>query len=104
MGPASAILLGNYKLIRVYENDTSLLFDLVKDIGERRDLTREMPDKVAELDGQLTEYLKSVNAQMPTKNLNFDPSNPPADERTGGNRRKRDRRGRQPQRNHGSGN
>ncbi len=46
IGPASAIYLGDFKLIRVYETGALELFNIAKDPGERRDLAREMPDKV----------------------------------------------------------
>lgn len=74
LGPASAILLGDFKLIRVYETDERKLFDLSKDITEGNDLAKQMPAKVSELDQRLTDYLKAVNAQMPTVNPNADPS------------------------------
>ncbi|MBT6486601.1 MAG: sulfatase-like hydrolase/transferase [Planctomycetaceae bacterium] len=73
LGPASALLLGNYKLVRPYETDARLLFDLSNDIGERRNLAAAMPDKVKEFDTRLTKYLASVNAQMPTRNGNAAP-------------------------------
>jgi len=73
IGPASAILLGNYKLIRVYESGALRLYDIVKDIREQHDLAKDLPDKVAELDRRLSEYLKAVNAQMPTVNPNAGP-------------------------------
>ena len=66
LGPVSAILLGNYKMIRVYEGNRRLLFDLSKDIGERRDLAASMPDKLAEIDKRLSEYLAAIDAQMPS--------------------------------------
>jgi len=68
LGPASAILLGDYKLIRVYETGQRLLFDLAQDPGERRDLASQLPDKVRDLDARLTTYLQTVNAQLPTLN------------------------------------
>jgi arylsulfatase A len=75
LGPVSAILLGNLKLIRAYEGHRRLLYDLSSDIGERRDLSASMPEKVSELDERLSQYLKAVNAQMPTEaNADFDPS------------------------------
>ena len=43
-----------------------MLFDLSSDIGERRDLSTSMPEKVTELDQRLSTYLKAVKAQMPT--------------------------------------
>lgn len=66
VGPASAILLGDFKLIRVYETGALQLFNITKDPGERQDLAKEMPDKVKELDQRLTDYLLAVKAQMPT--------------------------------------
>ena len=66
LGPVSAIIAGDFKLIRVYETDTRLLFDLSKDIGEQHDLAASLPAKVRELDAQLTEYLTAVDAGLPT--------------------------------------
>ena len=40
-----------------------------KDAGERRDLAREMPDIVKDLDLRLSRYLAMVNAQMPRPNV-----------------------------------
>jgi len=73
-GPASSILLGNYKLTRLYETGQLKLFDLSKDVVEHNDLAKQMPEKAAELDARMTEYLQAVNAQMPTMNQNADPS------------------------------
>lgn len=86
-GPATAILLGGYKLVRNYEKKTQRLFDLEKDPGEERDLASKLPEKAAELDARLTAYLKAVTAQMAQPNPNYDPSkadDPSADERRGG--------------------
>lgn len=85
-GPASALLLGDYKLIRVYETGGRKLFDLSKDITERNDLASQMPAKVTELDQLLTDYLKAVNAQMPTVNADATPGQRPP-ERKGGKRK-----------------
>lgn len=84
IGPASAILLGDFKLIRVYETGALQLFNNAKDPGERRDLAQQMPDKVKELNQCLTDYLTSVNAQMPTKNPNYDPNKPTSEPKRGG--------------------
>lgn len=83
-GPASAILLGNYKLMRIYETGERRLFDLSKDISERNDLAKQLPQKVAELDQRLTDYLTAMNAQMPTLNPNYDPSKPQTEPKRGG--------------------
>lgn len=68
IGPASAILLGDLKLIRVYETGDLQLFNIAKDPGERRNLAAEMPDKVKELDRRLSAYLIDIKAQMPSIN------------------------------------
>jgi arylsulfatase A-like enzyme len=84
-GPASALLLGNDKLIRPYETGVVMLFDLSHDLGEQHDLARDHEKEAAELDRRLSEYLKAVDAQMPAPNPKFDPANPqPFQERRGG--------------------
>jgi arylsulfatase A-like enzyme len=72
IGPASAILLGDFKLIRAYGTGAMRLFNVAEDPGERHDLAQEMPDKVKELNQRLTDYLIAVNAQMPKPNPNYD--------------------------------
>ena len=82
-GPASALLLGNEKLIRNYETGALRLFDLETDRGEQRDLSVEKPARAAELDRRLSDYLKAVNAQVPEPNTAYDPKAPPPKERNG---------------------
>lgn len=43
LGPASTVLLGDYKLIRVYETGQRRLFDVAKDPGERLTSRRQCP-------------------------------------------------------------
>ena len=97
IGPASALILGNYKLIRAYENGALYLFDLSKDPGERNDLAKQMPEKATELNQRLTDYLKAVNAQIPSPNPNYDPSQAantlPGEKRKGGGKRGGGRKG-----------
>ena len=89
-GPASVMFSGNLKAYKSYETGELRLFDLSKDLGERNDLAKQMPDKAAEMERRMNAYLKSVNAQMPTTNPNYDPSKaPPANQ----NGRRRNRRG-----------
>lgn len=64
IGPASAIYLGDYKLICAYETGVRRLFNIVQDPGERHDLAQVLPDKAKELDLRLSAYLAAVNAQM----------------------------------------
>ena len=74
IGPASALYLGDFKLIRVYETGRLRLFNIASDPGERHDLAQELPDKVITLNQRLTDYLVAVKAQIPSLNPNYDPS------------------------------
>jgi arylsulfatase A-like enzyme len=67
LGPASTILLGDYKLTRFYETGERRLFNLASDLGESMDLAARDPARVMEMDQRLTDYLLAVNAQMPTR-------------------------------------
>ncbi len=77
-GPATAILLKGFKLVRNYETGTRRLYELEQDPGEARDLAPTMPEKLAELDARLDAYLQQVNAQMAAKNPDYDPAKVPA--------------------------
>lgn len=92
-GPHSSIRLGNLKLIHFYEEDRVSLFDLSKDIGERNDLTKQMPREAQMLKERLGNYLTAVHAQMPTKNKDFDPTQPIAPRKGGRGGNKGDKRG-----------
>lgn len=84
-GPATALLLGGFKLIRNYETKQTRLFEFEKDPGESRDLAASMPGKAAELGQRLDAYLKAVSAQMARPNPDYDPSKAPdPSERRGG--------------------
>ena len=87
-GPQTAIRLGNLKLIHFYEDDRIALFDLAKDIIERNDLAHRMPQEAQMLKGRLEQYLTAINAQLPTPNSNFDPSQPVATLKGGKNGKK----------------
>ena len=75
-GPCSAIVSGDYKLIRYYEDDHFELYNVVTDPSERRNLVTDKPELLKEMTGKLEAYLKSINAGMATKNPNFDPNKP----------------------------
>jgi len=72
--PCSAIILKNFKLIKNYDSDTVELFDLDADISETRNLSKEMPEKAAELEEMLEIRLRKINAQIPRPNPNYDPN------------------------------
>jgi arylsulfatase A-like enzyme len=69
---------GDHKLIEHYEDDKLELYDLAKDPGERHDLASTHPDQVKALHAQLQAWRKSVDAQMPTPNPEYNPKALPA--------------------------
>ena len=68
--PRSAVVDGQYKLMVDYETGNFSLYDLSTDIGESTDITASQPNIEENLRIQLRDYLKEVNASMPT----LDPS------------------------------
>lgn len=92
-GPASAILLGDYKLVLVYETGAVHLYNLANDLGERDDLAPSMPDKAAELKRLLETRLKEMDVQMAKPNPDYDPkatrAGDPGRGRRGGGRKPR---------------
>ncbi len=70
--PESAIRLGDYKLLKNLDTKKMWLYDLKKDIEEKKDLKKTMPEKARDLDRRLTAYLKSVGAEhVQTLRLNW---------------------------------
>lgn len=77
--PASAIREGDYKLIEWYEptllgeeNQISL-FNVREDVGETKDLSKEMPELAARLREKLHQWRKAVGAREMSVNPNYDP-------------------------------
>jgi len=77
--PASAIREGDYKLIEWYEptllgeeNQISL-FNVREDVGETRDLSKQMPELAAKLREKLHQWRKAVGAREMSVNANYDP-------------------------------
>ncbi|NND99882.1 MAG: sulfatase [Pirellulaceae bacterium] len=71
-GPYSAVRSGPFRLIEFHEDNSIRLYNLESDLGERNDLSSELPDKAAELRQDLHDWRQSVAAQMPTPNPNYD--------------------------------
>jgi arylsulfatase A-like enzyme len=71
--PGAAVRLGDYKLIEFFEDDHIELYDLKKDIGEKKDLSKKMPKKAAQFRKILNDWQKEVDAKMPTPNPDYDP-------------------------------
>ncbi|MBD1433706.1 sulfatase [Sphingobacterium sp. DN00404] len=62
---ASALRIGDWKLIYDYTKQTLELYNLDHDIGEKHNLTDIYPEKTKELAGLLTQKLKEREAQLP---------------------------------------
>ncbi|GAA5509049.1 sulfatase [Novipirellula caenicola] len=71
--PYSAIRSGNWKLIEVFGRQPLELYDLSSDIHEDTNLVDEKPEKAKLLYKKLVAWRKSVGAQLPTPNPQFNP-------------------------------
>lgn len=69
--PESAIRNDSFKLLVDYELGDFFLYDMRQDIEERTNLVNTLPTIERSLRIQLRDYLKSVNAAMPSLNPNF---------------------------------
>jgi arylsulfatase A-like enzyme len=78
-GPSGAVRAGDYKLIEWFDKTICgagkefELYDLRRDIGEQKNLARELPQKVDELSKVLADWRRRVGAQMMTPNPGYDP-------------------------------
>jgi arylsulfatase A len=77
--PGGVIRCGNFKLIERYESGTVELYNLADDISETRDLALALPEKARQLRNRLHQWQKSVHANMPQANPNFQKAQPPND-------------------------
>jgi arylsulfatase A-like enzyme len=66
--PAGSVRKGDHVLIEFYEDGKLELYDLQKDLGQKHDLAKEMPQLTAQMHTQLMQWRKEVNAKMPTPN------------------------------------
>lgn len=71
--PGGAVRQGTYKLIEFYEHGNLELYDLASDIGEQRNLAKQLPEVTQRLHRQLVSWRKEVNANMPVPNPNYQP-------------------------------
>ncbi len=71
--PYGAVRKGDFKLIEFFEDGRLELYNLKEDVGERRNLAPEMPQKAKELQGLLARWRGRVGARMPTPNPDYDP-------------------------------
>ena len=85
--PVSLIQMGDWKLMEYLEDGKLELYNLRDDIGEKKNLAKEMPDKAKELHARLVAWRKDVNAPMPTPNK---PSDASVDPKTKKGKKKQD--------------
>jgi arylsulfatase A-like enzyme len=74
--PAVSVRQGDWKLIRRFEPHPNYpevreLYNLLEDISETQNLASEMPDKVAELDALIDQFIQDTNALAPIPNPDF---------------------------------
>jgi len=72
--PVSLIQSGDWKLMEFLEDGRLELYNLRNDIGETKNLAKELPDQAKNLHDRLVAWRTEVKAPMPAKN---DPSTPP---------------------------
>jgi arylsulfatase A-like enzyme len=66
--PAGAIREGDWKLIEYFEDARLELYQLKDDVGERRNLAADRPEKAAALHAKLKAWRADVQAPMPARN------------------------------------
>ena len=71
--PESAIILGDYKLIKKHDAGSLELFNLSTDISEENELSQKQPEVLARMKKELTRRLEETKAQMATPNPDYDP-------------------------------
>ena len=62
----------DWKLLEFFEDGRLELYNLKEDIGEQNNMSGIMPGKAAELQKKLAGWRKSVGADMPEPNPDFD--------------------------------
>ena len=65
--PGAALRRGDWKVIEFYEHDAVELYNLADDPGELKDLSKERPEKLAELRTALRDWQNEMGAAMPVE-------------------------------------
>jgi len=85
--PQSAIVLGDYKLIKDHASGAVRLFNLAADLSEEHDPSAKEPGLTRTMEGHLARRLEETKAQMPTPNPDYDPEEAPARRRGSGRKK-----------------
>ena len=67
--PVSLVQIGDWKLMEFLEDGRLELYNLGDDIGETKNLAKEMPEKTKEFHARLKAWRAEVKAPMPTTNV-----------------------------------
>jgi arylsulfatase A-like enzyme len=62
--PGGAVRMGDFKLVERFEDGKTHLYDLSKDVGERKDIADKHPEKVADMRKKLHAWYKEVDAKF----------------------------------------
>lgn len=68
--PASAMRMGDWKLIETFEDGRLELYDLRQDIGETHNLADQQPQRARRMQQMLADWRRQVQAKMPERNPN----------------------------------
>ncbi|WP_276256546.1 sulfatase [Halomontanus rarus] len=71
--PASAVRVGDWKLVEFFEDDHVELYHLGEDVREACDLAAHRPNEVADLHDRLREWREDVGAKLPAENPDYEP-------------------------------
>ena len=63
--PGSAMRMHEYKLIMNHDDGSIELYNVVKDISEKKNLAAEMPDQAAMMKAKLQAWFKATDAHLP---------------------------------------
>ena len=69
--PGAAIRYKDWKLIEFFEDNRVELYNIKEDIGETKDLSVALPEKVNDLHKMLHEWQKDMNARFPIPNPDY---------------------------------
>ena len=72
--PAGAIRCGDWKLLEFYEDGKLELYNVREDLGEKKNVAEAKPEIAKKLQRRLAAWRKSVNADMPRPNPDYDPA------------------------------
>jgi hypothetical protein len=72
--PGGAVRKGDYKLIEFYDSGRRELFNIATDVSESQNLIDRQPQVAERLAAQLASWLKQVDAEMPTPNSGYVPT------------------------------